>query len=279
MPTLQCAVISSISILIILSIIILFYDSHIGNHTIYNHQATYNQVTNGHSTMHHHRILLSSPDATNEPITEDQIALEEDDLCIVCFDKRKNDDALYIAWTPEEWKEMSSKGLQMHFPDCHGSELCSGCLIKIVCDANGECPACKRKPQYPSPLKSNQASLNESSTSSIDSTESQRPARSRSSIPSRQRVNGYSRIAVSSSSGSSVSSIRTSTSRSSGHISSSRTNRGFSRNVRPSSRTIRQRRTASRSKFMTCWQRASNKNSNSSMLSWLLPCFFGSKSS
>ena len=68
----------------------------------------------------------------------------EDQICIICLDKERNDNALYIPWTEEEWSVMSRDGVELFFPDCHGCNLCSDCLTKI-CAANQPCPVCKRQ--------------------------------------------------------------------------------------------------------------------------------------
>eukprot|EP01083_Nonionella_stella_P059737 156369_1 len=132
--------IASVHVLIVFLIIVGFVDVYrtIG-------QTEFND--NIFKSVANHRSLLSD---ANEPSMSIEMDVEEQNLCIVCMDKQKNDDHLYIAWTEEEWKAMAQDTeMTMHFPDCHGSELCSGCLVKIVCDAKGECPKCKRRPWLP----------------------------------------------------------------------------------------------------------------------------------
>ena len=91
-----------------------------------------------HSESNHNRRLLSSSPITNE-----------EDLCIICFENKK-DYSLYISWTEQEWALMAEEETKINFPDCHGAELSSGCLVKVLCRKNAECPTCKRLPQLSS---------------------------------------------------------------------------------------------------------------------------------
>ena len=223
--------------------------------------------------------------ASNEPYFENSTTIEtetEESLCIVCFDKQKNDDELYIAWTEEEWREMAANKVDLHFPDCHGSEICSGCLIKIVC-SKGECPTCKRKPK--SPLK------RESAISTDQQSEASEHQTHDSPVP---RPKGYSVISSSTSSASSGSSIASVSNNSrpisrtpSSHRSNHYRGRGVSRRIsyvtRASSRAGSRSRSARSTTIgiFNCFRsqkenRNRNQNGNKHRLSYLLPCIFGS---
>ena len=81
----------------------------------------------------------------------EEITLTDDQLCVICLDKEKNNEGLSISWTEEEWSVMVRDGVELLFPDCHGCDLCSECLIKI-CDAKLPCPVCKRPMQAVDPI-------------------------------------------------------------------------------------------------------------------------------
>ena len=260
-------------------------------YAIHSHSITPKYRNNKQSL--NHRSLLS--DDKHERILETEMETEpqdaaEEDLCIVCYSQLKNDDSLYIAWTDEEWKEMSANGINLHFPDCHGSELCSGCLIKVVC-SKSECPKCKRKPQYPPPIESQQSEQSEQSQSGQTS--------SAETTRSRPGSKGYSRIATaaastSSSSFSPASSVGTISGSSSRSGSSHRTytHRGVSQSTNQRTRSRarsgsrpRQSRPPVMLRFLSCLKRhrqdVRNMNGNSTSytsnrLSYLLPCIFGS---